>query len=95
MVQAIIHNQLSAAFISEAADRREKRGENLHEVIIESPVIVESPVRVDLAGGWSDTPPICFEHAAAVNNSLALPSVFNHIRFLMLRLMLMTVSPYV
>ena len=24
----------------------------------------EAPARLDLAGGWSDTPPICYEHAA-------------------------------
>ncbi|KAL1512053.1 hypothetical protein AB1Y20_005327 [Prymnesium parvum] len=25
-------------------------------------VVCEAPCRVDLAGGWSDTPPICYEH---------------------------------
>lgn len=24
-------------------------------------VVCEAPCRVDLAGGWSDTPPICYE----------------------------------
>jgi galactokinase/mevalonate kinase-like predicted kinase len=27
-----------------------------------------SPVRIDLAGGWSDTPPYCIEHGGAVLN---------------------------
>ncbi|XP_054856789.1 L-fucose kinase isoform X2 [Eublepharis macularius] len=29
-------------------------------------VLVECPARVDLAGGWSDTPPITYEHGGAV-----------------------------
>ena len=33
-------------------------------------VIAESPARIDLSGGWSDTPPITYEHKAggAVTN---------------------------
>ena len=31
-------------------------------------VWVTSPVRIDLAGGWSDTPPICLEQGGAVVN---------------------------
>lgn len=30
--------------------------------------VARSPVRIDLAGGWSDTPPICYEKAGAVLN---------------------------
>ena len=29
-------------------------------------VIATAPARIDLAGGWSDTPPICIEHGGAV-----------------------------
>lgn len=29
-------------------------------------VIATAPARIDLAGGWTDTPPICFEYGAAV-----------------------------
>ncbi|KAM8751501.1 L-fucose kinase isoform 2-T3 [Acanthopagrus schlegelii] len=29
---------------------------------------VECPARIDLAGGWSDTPPIAFEHGGSVTN---------------------------
>ena len=31
-------------------------------------VVAVSPVRIDLAGGWSDTPPICYEMSGAVLN---------------------------
>lgn len=31
-------------------------------------VLVEKPLRIDLAGGWSDTPPICNEKGGAVLN---------------------------
>ena len=34
--------------------------------------ISEAPVRVDLAGGWSDTPPICYELGGKVNNIVSL-----------------------
>eukprot|EP00930_Biecheleria_cincta_P003112 TRINITY_DN104049_c0_g1_i1.p1 TRINITY_DN104049_c0_g1~~TRINITY_DN104049_c0_g1_i1.p1 ORF type:complete len:1022 (-),score=170.14 TRINITY_DN104049_c0_g1_i1:48-2945(-) len=30
--------------------------------------VVESPARIDIAGGWTDTPPICYEHGGAVMN---------------------------
>lgn len=31
-------------------------------------VVARAPVRIDLAGGWSDTPPICYDQAGAVFN---------------------------
>eukprot|EP00928_Gymnodinium_smaydae_P004775 TRINITY_DN1162_c0_g1_i1.p1 TRINITY_DN1162_c0_g1~~TRINITY_DN1162_c0_g1_i1.p1 ORF type:complete len:1182 (+),score=285.74 TRINITY_DN1162_c0_g1_i1:147-3692(+) len=31
-------------------------------------VVVEAPARFDLAGGWTDTPPICYERGGAVTN---------------------------
>lgn len=31
-------------------------------------VRIERPLRIDLAGGWSDTPPICQDHGGAVLN---------------------------
>ena len=34
-----------------------------------SEVTVERPLRIDLAGGWSDTPPICNERGGAVLNA--------------------------
>ena len=30
-------------------------------------VLTKAPVRIDLAGGWSDTPPICYEQRGAVS----------------------------
>ena len=31
-----------------------------------------SPARADIAGGWSDTPPISYEHGGAVTNAAIL-----------------------
>ncbi|XP_029464770.1 L-fucose kinase isoform X2 [Rhinatrema bivittatum] len=31
-------------------------------------VVVECPARIDISGGWSDTPPITYEHGGAVVN---------------------------
>ncbi|CAK0814853.1 unnamed protein product, partial [Prorocentrum cordatum] len=31
-------------------------------------VTVEAPARIDLAGGWTDTPPVCYAHGGAVVN---------------------------
>jgi hypothetical protein len=33
-------------------------------------IVASAPVRVDLAGGWSDTPPICYETEGAVSKIL-------------------------
>ena len=30
--------------------------------------VATAPARLDLSGGWSDTPPLCFEHGGAVTN---------------------------
>ena len=35
-------------------------------------IIGESPARADIAGGWSDTPPISYEHGGAVTNAAIL-----------------------
>ncbi|KAF6026786.1 FUK [Bugula neritina] len=35
-------------------------------------IIGESPARADIAGGWSDTPPISYEHGGAVTNCALL-----------------------
>lgn len=34
--------------------------------------IVEKPLRIDLAGGWSDTPPICNAMGGCVLNAAIL-----------------------
>jgi len=35
-------------------------------VLVNKWVIASSPSRIDFAGGWSDTPPICFEYGSSV-----------------------------
>ena len=41
-----------------------------HAVILPDQVVwVTSPVRIDFAGGWSDTPPICLEQGGSVLNA--------------------------
>ena len=32
-------------------------------------VTAECPARIDISGGWSDTPPITYEHGGAVLNA--------------------------
>lgn len=39
-------------------------------------VVVEKPLRIDFAGGWSDTPPICFKMGGCVlNGAISLGSL--------------------
>lgn len=42
--------------------------EPVHGCAAGSTAMVELPARLDLAGGWSDTPPYCLEHPASVLN---------------------------
>ncbi|CAF0775569.1 unnamed protein product [Rotaria sp. Silwood1] len=46
--------------------------DNTNKSILSQPkhrqVTVECPVRLDLSGGWTDTPPICYEHGGSVLN---------------------------
>ena len=35
-------------------------------------VRIELPLRIDLAGGWSDTPPICYDNGGSVLNAAIL-----------------------
>jgi galactokinase/mevalonate kinase-like predicted kinase len=37
-----------------------------HQPIFDSWIIASAPARVDLSGGWSDTPPICYEFGSLV-----------------------------
>jgi fucokinase len=41
-------------------------GARISPVALDTWVVVTAPARVDFAGGWSDTPPICVEHGGAV-----------------------------
>jgi hypothetical protein len=45
-------------------------------------IVASAPVRVDLAGGWSDTPPICYETEGAVSPILLFTSLFSFLTFL-------------
>ena len=36
------------------------------EAVIDQWAVATAPARVDLAGGWSDTPPVCYEYGSAV-----------------------------
>ena len=35
-------------------------------------LVAEAPARVDFSGGWTDTPPICYEHGGVVVNAAVL-----------------------
>jgi galactokinase/mevalonate kinase-like predicted kinase len=63
------HAQLQQGVI--AADRFPK---SLPRLTLKEDQIVwgRSPVRLDLAGGWTDTPPYCLEHGGAVVNLAVL-----------------------
>ena len=40
----------------------------IQSVVKHRQVTVQCPVRLDLSGGWTDTPPICYEHGGSVLN---------------------------
>lgn len=64
--------ELDAAFacVARAVDRGMKpAAPRAAAVRPGSTVVTESPVRIDLAGGWSDTPPICNEAGGMVVNA--------------------------
>ena len=42
------------------------------DLAVGASVTVECPARIDIAGGWSDTPPITYEHGGAVINAAIL-----------------------
>ena len=44
---------------------------SLHSDICSSWIKTTSPIRIDLAGAWTDTPPICIEHGGCVVNVAA------------------------
>ena len=41
-------------------------GQDKKHSILDKWIIATAPARIDLAGGWSDTPPICYEYGGAV-----------------------------
>lgn len=48
---------------------------NFSRIILQSPVLVESPLRVNLSAGWNDTPPYCNE---VVGYTLNAPILLNN-----------------
>ena len=44
----------------------DRRGQNKENSILDKWIIATAPARIDLSGGWSDTPPICYEYGGAV-----------------------------
>ena len=63
-----------AVSVSEPARGRTRgRGRRLRAAIPAGTTVeAASPVRIDFAGGWSDTPPICIEHGGTVLNAAVL-----------------------
>ena len=58
LLNGVDHARIGAQLES-IAEARRKRAE----------VVVTAPARIDLAGGWSDTPPICFDLGGTVLNA--------------------------
>ena len=57
----------------------EKRTSECQAQIVPNAACVSGPQhrqRIDLAGGWSDTPPICYEHGGAVATCLQGKTMF-------------------
>ena len=54
------------------ASRADRRGDPLPPIRPDQAIWTSAPVRVDLAGGWSDTPPICNERGGTVLNAAIL-----------------------
>lgn len=76
VLQSALESSASSAFVKvrEAAEEegatasRPLRGEALAKLVPNLHIDARSPVRLDLAGGWSDTPPYCFDRGGAVVN---------------------------
>lgn len=46
--------------------------ERASSTLLDQWVVAVAPARIDIAGGWSDTPPVCFEFGAAVTGMAVL-----------------------
>lgn len=62
--QRIVYNQIQMSLDTRLSANTSEASRISHR----STVIVSAPVRIDLAGGWSDTPPLCYESSGAVFN---------------------------
>ena len=58
LLKSVDHARIGEQLASIAAARRKT-----------AEVVVRAPARIDIAGGWSDTPPICFEMGGTVLNA--------------------------
>lgn len=58
----------SFALIARAAERLDTTHQSAPKIAPGLRIEATSPVRLDLAGGWSDTPPYCFERGGHVVN---------------------------
>ena len=54
--------------IREAMTREEAAGERGVRVVVQEGLVASAPVRLDFAGGWTDTPPFCLENGGTVVN---------------------------
>ena len=70
-VRTAIFREVNRIRVAEAVSRSyQAPTEPQAAAILKDQVVwVTSPVRIDLAGGWSDTPPICLEQGGAVVNA--------------------------
>ena len=60
---------MSAVGMAVARDALMPREVRAFAVRQDQAVWASAPVRIDLAGGWSDTPPLCIEHGGSVVNA--------------------------
>lgn len=72
VLQGFAESSASSAFVKVREAAEERRGTSsqpLRERLsADLHIEARSPVRLDLAGGWSDTPPHCFDRGGAVVN---------------------------
>ena len=70
-VRTAIFREVNRIRVAEAVSRsyQAPTAPQTAAILKDQVVWVTSPVRIDLAGGWSDTPPICLEQGGAVVNA--------------------------
>ena len=65
--QLLISNSVMSVCMQVSAHKTSSRGLSKGKWLV-----AESPARIDLSGGWSDTPPICYEYGGCVVNAAVL-----------------------
>ena len=68
--QAAVHEQAAFQLLREAviADTQLRKVQPRKNILDDQIIWARSPVRLDLAGGWTDTPPYCLIHGGKVVN---------------------------